>query len=104
MAHELTWSPEAVEDVEQIARYIERDSAWYAQAVVARFVSAAESLRDLPERGRIVPELRDPSVRECFVYSYRVIYRVGAIEVLILAIVHGHRLLEPVLPRLGGEM
>lgn len=66
MAYELRWSPEAVEDVEQIAQYIERDSAWYAQAVVARFIAAAESLREFPERGRVVPELRDVSVRECF--------------------------------------
>jgi len=26
---------------------------------------------DLPYVGSIVPELRDPSIRECFVYSYR---------------------------------
>jgi hypothetical protein len=38
MANELSWSPEVVEDVEQIATYIERDSAWYAQAVAARFL------------------------------------------------------------------
>lgn len=104
MAHELSWSPEAVEDVEQIATYIERDSAWYAQAVVARFVATAESLRELPERGRIVPELRDTSVRECFVYSYRLIYSVSPEAVLVLAVVHGHRLLEPLLPRIGNEI
>jgi plasmid stabilization system protein ParE len=27
MARKLTWSPEAVEDVEAIAKYIERDSS-----------------------------------------------------------------------------
>ncbi|WP_133819444.1 type II toxin-antitoxin system RelE/ParE family toxin [Tahibacter aquaticus] len=104
MAHELRWSPEAVEDVEQIASYIERDSAWYAQAVVARFFAAAESLRELPERGRVVPELRDTSVRECFVYSYRLIYKVSLGKVLVLAVTHGHRLLEPLLSRMGGEI
>ena len=104
MAHELSWSPEAAEDVEQIATYIERDSSWYAQAVVARFLAAAESLREFSERGRVVPELRDPSVRECFVYSYRLIYRVSPGTVLILAVIHGHRLLEPLLPRIGGEI
>lgn len=104
MAYELSWSPEAIEDVEQIAAYIERDSAWYAQAVVVRFFATAESLREFPERGRIVPELRAVSVRECFVYSYRLIYSVSPGTVLILAVVHGHRLLEPLLPRMGSEI
>ena len=103
MARELIWSPETIEDVEQIATYIERDSAWYAQAVVVRFFAAAESLQELPERGRIVPELRDASIRECFIYSYRLIYKVDSVAVLVLAVVHGHRLLEPLLPRIGGE-
>jgi toxin ParE1/3/4 len=103
MGHELSWSPEAIEDVEQVATYIERDSAWYAQAVVTRFFAAAESLREHPERGRVVPELRDASVRECFVYSYRLIYKVSSGNILVVAIAHGHRLLEPLLPRLGGE-
>lgn len=104
MAHELSWSPEAIEDIEQIASYIERDSGWYAQAVVARFVAAAESLRELPERGRVVPELRDHAVRECFVYSYWLIYRIRSAEVVMLAVVHGHRLLEPLIPRIEGEI
>src|SRR5438105_382033 len=36
MARRLEWSPEALEDIESIATYIERDSAWYAKAVVAK--------------------------------------------------------------------
>lgn len=100
MAYKLSWSPEAAEDIEQIASYIERDSTWYAKVVVTRLFSAGEALRELPHRGRVVPELRDSAVRECFVYSYRLIYRVGPSEVLVLAVIHGHRLLEPLLPRL----
>jgi toxin ParE1/3/4 len=104
MARELSWSPEALEDVEQIAAYIERDSVWYAQAVVSRFMAAAESMREFPERGRVVPELRDESVRECFVYSYRLIYKIASVKTLILAVVHGHRILEPLLPRIASEL
>ena len=36
MARLLVWSPEAIEDLEAIAAYIERDSAWYAKAVVSK--------------------------------------------------------------------
>lgn len=71
MAHELVWSPEALEDVEQIATYIARDSEWYAQAVVTRILAAAETLSELPGRGCIAPEVQRESLREIFVYSYR---------------------------------
>jgi plasmid stabilization system protein ParE len=99
MAHELVWSPEALEDVEQIAAFIARDSAWYAQAVVFRVFESAETLVDFPARGRIVPEARRESFREIFVYSYQLIYEVGANRVTILAAAHGHRLLSTLLGR-----
>lgn len=35
-----------------------------------------------------------PELRERFVYSYRLIYRVEASRILILAIMHGKRLLD----------
>ena len=67
MAHEVIWSPEAVEDVESIGAYIQRDSAHYAQAVVGKIVDVAKTLAEFPQIGRMVPELEDPSVHECFV-------------------------------------
>ena len=39
----------------------------------------------------MVPELDDPSVREVFVYSYRILYKVLEAEVEILAFLHGAR-------------
>ncbi len=53
----------------------------------------AESLADFPEMGRIVPELGDKNIRERFVYSYRLIYQIEDSQILIVAIVHGKRLL-----------
>lgn len=104
MAYQLIWSPEALEDVEHIAAYIARDSEWYAQAVVRRVVDAAESLTELPSRGRIVPEVQREEFREIFVYSYRLIYRVEAARVTIIAVVHGHRLLGPFFGRVPQEI
>ena len=104
MAHELVWSPEALEDVEHIATYIARDSEWYAQAVARRVVDAAETLTQLPSRGRVVPEVQREEFREIFVYSYRLIYWVETGQVTIIAVVHGHRLLGPFLGRLPDEI
>ena len=102
MARRLAWSPEAIEDIEAIASYIERGSLWYARAVVSKIVETAEAIPDHPELGRIVPEIDDRSIRERFVYSYRIIYRIEQERILIATVVHGSRLLEPFIPRIEG--
>ncbi|MEX2684352.1 MAG: type II toxin-antitoxin system RelE/ParE family toxin [Candidatus Sigynarchaeota archaeon] len=50
-----------------------------------------QSLNHDPEKGRIVPEKNDPSVREIFLKKYRVIYHVSDEAVEILTILHGSR-------------
>lgn len=75
MEYKVEWSPEAVEDIEEIAAYIRKDSPLYASQVVEELIAASRRLTKFPLSGRNVPELKSTH-RECFVYSYRVIYRV----------------------------
>ncbi len=96
MAFVIDWSPEAVEDLEAIAEYIARDSRFYAQSVVRKLLEMADSLAIFPEMGRVVPELSDKNIRERFVYSYRLIYEIRDSQIVIVAIVHGKRLLSNV--------
>lgn len=96
----VAWSPEAVDDVEAIAAYIAKDSPYYASAVVKKILTTGAALYQFPHIGSIVPEISDPAVRERFVYSYRVIYRVFDEQVLIVAVIHGKRLLDPLINRL----
>jgi plasmid stabilization system protein ParE len=103
MAHRLVWSPEAIEDIEAIASYIEHDSLWYAKAVASKIVATAETIPDYPELGRIVPEIGDRLIRERFVYSYRIIYRIESEQIVVAAVVHGSRLLQPLIQRMEGE-
>ena len=103
MARSLGWSPEAIEDIEAIASYIGRDSLWYAKAVATRIVETAETIPDFPEIGRIVPEIGNPSIRERFVYNYRIIYRIEPERMLVAAVIHGSRLLQPFVQRIEGE-
>ena len=98
MAHRVVWSPTALEDVEAIAAYISRDSTSYAAAVVSRILDLTRQLENFPHSGRLVPEFDNSSLPEVFVYSYRVIYRVEVETVVIAAVVHGKRLLDPLLP------
>jgi len=102
MDYRVTWSPEALDDVEAIAEYIERDSPAYARAVVQKILASIRKLVTFPQSGRVVPELDDDAIREVFVYSYRVIYRVRDQRVLVAAVVHGKRMLEPIADRITG--
>ena len=99
MDYEVVWSPEAAEDLVSIAEYIGRDSEFYASAVVTKVLETAQSAGKFPLIGRIVPEREDETIRERFVYSYRLIYRVTTQQILITAIIHGKRLLESVSAR-----
>lgn len=57
MAHQVMWSPTALEDIEAIANYISRDSVSYASTVVRRIINSTRNLESFPFAGRIVPEL-----------------------------------------------
>jgi toxin ParE1/3/4 len=96
MDYQVNWSPEAVEDIEEIAHYIEKDSPSYAQAIIEQIITASRQLNQLPLRGRVVPELEDEAYRELFIYSYRLIYRIKENQTLIVAVIHGKRRLENV--------
>ena len=91
---EVTWSPEATEDLELIAEYIARDSEFYARAVVTEILSVSRNIREFPLVGRVVPEIGDENIRERFIYSYRLVYRIEPERILIVAVIHGKRLLE----------
>jgi toxin ParE1/3/4 len=93
---EVKWSPEAIEDLESIAEFIARDSGYYARAVVTEILSVSRNIREFPLIGRVVPEVGDESIRERFIYSYRLVYRVESDLILIVAVIHGKRLLENV--------
>ena len=104
MAYALIWSPEALEDVEAIAAYIERDSPWYATAVVTKIVETAESIPEYPELGRMVSEVDDPTIRERLVHRYRVIYRLTGERAVIAAVIHGRQDFAPFMARVKGEL
>lgn len=101
MDKRVSWSPEALDDVDAIASYIAKDSPFYASAVVQKILDVARSLGNFPNLGPIVPEIGEPEFRERFVYSYRIIYRVTDDEVMVVAVIHGRRLLTPTM--LGAE-
>lgn len=91
MARKVIWADGAVTDLDAAADYISKDSPAYAASFVLQSLKAARSLGDLPERGRVVPEFKREDIREIFVFSYRLIYRIDELRVSGLAFIHGRR-------------
>ena len=102
MARTVRWTETAIQDLEEAAAFIGRDSRFYAAALMQDIRAAARTLRTFAERGRVVPEIDAPDIRELFMGSYRLIDQVTADRVFILAFVHGTRDLTALWPRRGG--
>lgn len=101
MTRKVVRSEAAVEDmltiVDDMFAALGTDAAL---AVDARLDAAIESLDELGHRGRIVPELRVRGIttyREIIALPYRIIYRVEAREVWIVAILDHRRDLDTLL-------
>jgi plasmid stabilization system protein ParE len=87
----VAWTRTARQDLLNTLSYLALDAQ--APSAAARLLDeielAAASLREFPDRGRIVPEL-GPPLRELLVGSHRLVYRVRA-EVEILRLLHGRQ-------------
>jgi toxin ParE1/3/4 len=75
MACALIWSPAARDDLHDIVRFIAHDNPQRAESFGYELMTRVEILHEHPEAGRIVPEYRDPSIREVIHRPYRIIYR-----------------------------
>jgi toxin ParE1/3/4 len=75
MACALIWSPAARDDLHDIVRFIAHDNPQRAESFGYELMTRAEILHEHPEAGRIVPEYRDPRIREVIHRPYRIIYR-----------------------------
>jgi toxin ParE1/3/4 len=94
MAHRIIWSRRAAQDLDSIIEYIAADSPAYAGIVLKNIVHQTRILQRFPQAGRKVPEFDDEDTRELVIYSYRIIYRLQDNEALIVAVIHGKRVLQ----------
>ena len=70
-------SDDALSDLERIVTYITPHNPVAAEQLGNQLLDVALSLHTFPERGRMVPEFRQPGVREIIFRSYRIIYRMN---------------------------
>jgi toxin ParE1/3/4 len=90
----LIWTAKAEKNLEEIFRLISHsDSPRAARSFTSRITSEAKKLKDFPELGSPVEGLADPTIREIFVGSYRVLCKFRRPTIEILAVRHGAMLL-----------
>src|SRR5688500_1542129 len=86
-------SDPALDDVEALEIYVSEQSPSRAKKLTKEIFARARSLATMPRRGRVIPELGDPNLRELIVGDCRltcVIVDYKAI-VEILALLHASR-------------
>ena len=100
--YDIVWSNIAENDLKNIIEYIADDSPPNALKVFKRIKQKASSLYTIPERGRVVPELRDQGIlqyRELVISPWRIMYRISEKTVFVLSVLDSRRNIEDILLR-----
>ena len=87
----VVWTESAQRALDEVVTYIAQESSDSAIRVLTRALDVAASLSTLAERGHVVREIGDPTLRELAVYNYRLLYLVREDRVVIRAFLHGAR-------------
>ena len=83
MAYGIFWTPIAVQDLRDICEFISRDNPVAAQRMGEELIKQAEAMSLFPQSGRVVPEKKNPLIRETIVGSYRIIYQLDEANKII---------------------
>jgi plasmid stabilization system protein ParE len=98
--YEVVWSNIAGNDLKNIIEYIAVDSPSNALKTFKKLKQKASSLYTFPDRGRIVPELRDHGIlqyRELIIPPWRILYRISEKYVYVLSVLDSRQNIEDVL-------
>ncbi|MCC6572400.1 MAG: type II toxin-antitoxin system RelE/ParE family toxin [Planctomycetes bacterium] len=88
------WSQPALDDIDAYVAYIQQDNRQAAEKWASRVFARGDMVARFPQSGRVVPEVGRDDVREVFVASHRLIYRVGKKGAQVLRVFHSARVLH----------
>ena len=98
--YEIEWARIAEHDLKELIDYIALDSPATALKIFKKIKNKASSLYTMPERCRIVPELKDQGVmqyRELIVPPWRIMFRISEKKVYVLSVIDSRRNIEDIL-------
>jgi addiction module RelE/StbE family toxin len=88
---QIDWSRPALDDLQEVYRYIARDSRKYARAAIERITDSVAHLAQWTQAGEVMEEF--PAYRQFVVGNYRLIYREDIVNqrILIIGVIHAAR-------------
>jgi len=96
----VLWADGAEEDLRSIIEYLCIDNPLAAKDSLRKIKTKTSSLCSFPQRGRVVPELKEHGIlqyRELIIPPWRVIYRISKERVYVLLVIDSRRNVEDVL-------
>ncbi len=96
----VDWPAVAQRDLKQVIDYIAIDSSGNAMQILKKIKQKVSDLYTMPDRGRIVPELKEQGIntyREMIIAPWKVIYRISDSTVFVLSVIDSRRNVEDIL-------
>ena len=91
---QVVWTEGARRELDATVTFVADESLEGAIRLLQDILNSADSLHSMPDRGRVVPERDDPTVRELLVGPYRLMYDVAGSDIVILGVLHQRRDLD----------
>ncbi len=92
-AMKVNWTDNSIRHLEDIYKYITRNSPVYAKRMIDKITRRSEQISLFPMSGRKVPEYNEDNIRELIEKPYRIMYRIKPDGIDVLAVIHGAKLL-----------
>jgi len=98
--YKVSWAQVAEDDLTSIIKYIYSDNPKAAKDSLKKIKTKVSNLNSFPQRGRIVPELKDQGIlqyRELVLAPWRIIYRISNSSVYVLSVIDSRQNVEDIL-------
>lgn len=98
--YKIIWARIAENDLKEIIDYIAIDSPVNALTIFKRIKNKTSDLYSMPEKYRIVPELKDQGImqyRELIISPWRIMFRITEMKVYVLSVLDARRNIEDIL-------
>ncbi len=87
--------PKLSKHFDEIYVYLARESLIYAENLYDKIEEIIKNIQKFPKMGRIVPEYKNPLIREIIINKYRLIYGIlDSKTIEILTVIYGSRELK----------